>query len=152
MDVKQDTYEHVILVRTFISAIRYALECRGLVHDASKFQSPEKEMYDTWRPKLDALDIRSQEYKDALAQMMKDALPHHYAANRHHPEHFENSVSGMNIVDLVEMICDWIAAARRKNQTVDMAWVEQRFKIEKGTLLYAIIENTVEAFKQGKFD
>ena len=152
MNVEQDTKEHIELVARFISRIRKELGSRAICHDRSKLRSPEKEMYDTWRPKLDVLDIKSQEYKDALTQMMKDALPHHYAANRHHPEHFENGLAGMNVVDLTEMICDWFAAAQRKNQTVDMAWVEQRFKIEKGTLLYAIIENTVEAFKQGKFD
>ena len=44
---------------------------------------------------------------------MKIALDHHYAENRHHPEHFENGIQEMNIVDICEMIADWKAASLR---------------------------------------
>ena len=34
--------------------------------------------------------------------------------NRHHPEHFgEDGIRGMNLPDVVEMLCDWKAASER---------------------------------------
>jgi hypothetical protein len=34
--------------------------------------------------------------------------------NSHHPEHYGNrGISGMDLFDVVEMMCDWMAAARR---------------------------------------
>lgn len=40
---------------------------------------------------------------------------HHYASNRHHPEHFSKGVDDMTLVDIVEMLCDWKAASLRQN-------------------------------------
>ena len=44
---------------------------------------------------------------------MKPALEHHYAVNRHHPEHFTNGVNDMTLIDVVEMFADWKAASER---------------------------------------
>lgn len=44
---------------------------------------------------------------------MKPALDHHYAHNRHHPEHFPDGIRGMSLLDLVEMLADWKAATER---------------------------------------
>jgi hypothetical protein len=37
---------------------------------------------------------------------MAPALKHHYENNRHHPEHFKNNIDDMNLIDLIEMLCD----------------------------------------------
>ena len=55
----------------------------------------------------------SNEHKEAL-DIIKPAIDHHYKENRHHPEHFEDGISGMNLVDICEMISDWKAASDRK--------------------------------------
>ena len=44
---------------------------------------------------------------------MKPALMNHYAINSHHPEFYKNGVDGMDLMDLVEMFCDWKAATER---------------------------------------
>jgi len=44
---------------------------------------------------------------------MKPALEHHYALYRHHPEHFQNGIDDMNLIDLVEMFADWKASSER---------------------------------------
>jgi len=142
MNVQQDTENHINLVARYLSHFAWLLDERGDKHDSSKFESPEKEMYEVWRPKLDGLDIKSDEYKAALVEM-GSALKHHYAANRHHPEHFENGIRGMNLVDLVEMICDWLAAANRAGKQIDLEWASSRFGIEKDSPLYCIIANTI---------
>ena len=46
---------------------------------------------------------------------MNVALQHHYANYRHHPEHFEKGINDMNLVDIVEMICDWKASSMRQH-------------------------------------
>jgi len=51
-------------------------------------------------------------YKGFLKEMGV-ALQHHYENNPHHPEHFENGIKGMTLVDIVEMFCDWKAATLR---------------------------------------
>lgn len=86
-DSTQDTREHVSRVRALLTWIRNLLIARGNVHDASKFESPEKEIFDEVTPKLRDLTYGSEAYKAQLAAM-KPALDHHYAANSHHPEHF----------------------------------------------------------------
>lgn len=63
-------------------------------------------------PKLKGSDYGSEEYKGFLREM-KPALDHHYANNRHHPEHFEHGVGGMNLIDVLEMLLDWKAATLR---------------------------------------
>lgn len=54
----------------------------------------------------------SEEYTNYL-QEMNGALQHHYANYRHHPEHFDKGINDMNLVDLVEMFCDWKASSMR---------------------------------------
>ena len=88
------------------------LEERGKNHDKSKLESPEKEGYDVFKPALKSVPYGSPEYQKYLAQM-QDVVKHHYLCNRHHPEHFDNGIYGMNIMDLIEMLCDWKAASER---------------------------------------
>jgi hypothetical protein len=44
---------------------------------------------------------------------MDKALKHHYENNRHHPEHFPNGIQGMNLIDVIEMLCDWKSSTLR---------------------------------------
>ena len=88
----------------------------------------------------------SDEYKEFLAGM-KPALDHHYAENRHHPEHFENGIDGMDLFDLVEMLFDWKEATERHNngdilKSLDIN--EKRFNISPQ--LKQILANTVTNF------
>lgn len=88
------------------------LRRRARNHDASKLESPEVEVFDRETPILRGLTYGSAEYKECLARM-KVALDHHYAHNRHHPEWHQDGVRGMTLIDLLEMICDWVASSRR---------------------------------------
>ena len=55
-----------------------------------------------------------EQYIEAL-EKLKPALEHHYASNRHHPEHFVNGINDMTLIDVVEMFCDWKASTLRHN-------------------------------------
>lgn len=111
-DAKFKTMRHIETVRNFLNTcVRDLLE-RAELHDQSKLQSPEVEAFEIYTPKLRASTYGSQEYIDTC-RAMKPAIDHHHANNRHHPEYHANGIQDMNLIDLVELICDWKAAGMR---------------------------------------
>lgn len=112
-DSTEDTKNHIANVRKYILICMKELDNRAAKHDHDKIDDPtEKALFDEYTPKLKDCTYGSDEYKTYL-EGLKKGLDIHYANNRHHPEHFENGIKGMNIVDLLEMICDWKAASER---------------------------------------
>lgn len=111
-DSREDTLEHIGHVRRLLRDFCQALKERGLDHDLSKLETPEKEAYDLLTPRLAGLTYGSDEYRATLREM-KPAIQHHYAQNSHHPEHHAEGIRGMDLLDLVEMFCDWKAASLR---------------------------------------
>lgn len=106
------TLKHSRRVDVLLMELMWEIGLRVTQHDASKLEDPEKETFDTYSPLLRDCTYGSDEYKGYLAAM-QPALVHHYANNRHHPEHFPNGINGMTLVDLVEMLADWKAATER---------------------------------------
>jgi hypothetical protein len=111
-DSTTDTLIHIRRVQALLGRMARNLLERGEVHDASKLGPEEKPLFDEMTPLLKSLTYGSDEYKASL-EKLGVALKHHYAVNSHHPEHFSNGVSGMNILDVLEMLCDWKAASER---------------------------------------
>lgn len=111
-DSTKDTNDHINRVEDLLVQFSLELQHRGRVHDQSKLQSPEKELFDEYTPKLKGCTYGSDEYKEFLAEL-KVALDHHYAHNSHHPEFYSNGMAGMTIMDIVEMLVDWKAASER---------------------------------------
>lgn len=111
-DSRTDTLAHIATVRRNLAAVVRCLEDRAAAHDRSKLEDPEKAVFDEFTPKLKGSTYGGEEYKSFLAAM-KPALDHHYANNRHHPEHHPDGVRGMNLLDVVEMLADWKAATER---------------------------------------
>lgn len=109
-----ETQKHIESVRKYIRFMIDKIELRGVKHDSSKLESPEVELFAELTPKLAALTYGSEEYDKSL-EKLKPALDHHYASNRHHPEHFINGVTDMNLIDIIEMFCDWKASSLRQN-------------------------------------
>lgn len=150
-DSSRDVMVHQELVRAGISAVCKELFDRGHIHDNSKLESPEKEMFDEFTPKLKQLEYGSEEYKKSLEDM-GEALAHHYENNSHHPEHFENGISGMSLIDIIEMLCDWKASCERTsggdiNKSVDINI--KRFGIDDQ--LASIIKNTLSVLEKGYY-
>ncbi len=110
---RSDTRGHISWVRYYINHLLEALAERGKKHDASKLEDPELPMFAYYGPRLRGMEYGSDEYKTCLAEMKEQALDHHYECNSHHPEHYPNGISGMNLVDLLEMLADWKAATLR---------------------------------------
>jgi len=113
-DSGPDTRKHIGLVRERLAMVRDLLARRGEVHDQSKVvPGPEKEGFDVHRQMLDRLEYGTPEYM-AHVESIKPLMEMHYRNNSHHPEHYPNGVNGMSLLDLIEMLCDWDAAAHRK--------------------------------------
>lgn len=51
----------------------------------------------------------SPEYRASLKD--NNSLQLHYSQNSHHPEHHPNGVNDMDLLDFIEMVCDWKAAS-----------------------------------------
>ena len=111
-DSTDDTKAHIQRVEELLGVFGGELTERGKLHDQSKLVEPEKAIFDKATSALKELTYGSDEYKEQL-KSMKVALDNHYANNRHHPEHHSEGISGMNLVDLVEMFVDWRAATER---------------------------------------
>lgn len=109
-----ETQKHIEMVRKYIRFMIDRIETRGVKHDASKLETPEVELFTQYTPKLASTTYGSEEYQSYL-QGLKPALDHHYASNRHHPEHFVNGVNDMTLIDIIEMFCDWKASTLRMN-------------------------------------
>ena len=149
-DSRPETQAHIDRVRWFVNRAIVNLTARSEVHDKSKLLPPELEAFDIATPKLARLEFGSEEYKQSLREL-GPALQHHYEANDHHPEHFENGVRGMSLMALIEMLCDWRAASERVKQRTDdpdkvrtfesgLSWNKERFGISDD--LYGILLNT----------
>lgn len=139
-DCTLDVLQHKYVVAWYLSGIANILQVRALLHDNSKLISPEKECFDKWTPELKEHTFGSDYYKQALSEM-GEGLKHHYAKNSHHTEHFHNGIDGMNLLDVIEMVCDWKAAANAKGVTVDLEHAIERFNIS--SQLANIIRNTL---------
>jgi hypothetical protein len=111
-DSKADTLLHIKRVAELMIQASIELLRRANVHDNSKLESPEKELFDKFTPKLKDCTYGSDEYKEYLKEL-KVALDHHYANNSHHPEFFKNGINGFDLFDLVECFFDWKAAGER---------------------------------------
>jgi Family of unknown function (DUF5662) len=127
MDSKKETLKHIKTVQNFLDCVINNIDQRSRNHDQSKLNSPEVEIFDEVTPKLAALTYGSPEYFDVLKEMIP-ALEHHYKYNSHHPEHYENGIKGMSLLDLIEMIVDWKAATLRHNDGNLLRSVEQNQK------------------------
>lgn len=109
----ESTQAHIARVEELLQEIQRDLKQRGETHDQSKLEEPERSLFEQAYADLSAVEYGSAEYHEGLARARK-ALDHHYAHNRHHPEHFANGVNGMTLVDLIEMLADWKAASERR--------------------------------------
>jgi hypothetical protein len=111
-DQRFKTLRHIETVRNYLNTCIRLLLVKAELHDQTKLQEPEREVFDKYTPLLRDLEYGSEEYKACLREM-KPAIDHHNAHNQHHPEYWYNGIKDMDLLDLVEMLCDWKAAGLR---------------------------------------
>ena len=139
---KLETIAHIEMVRKYIKTFTDKLAQRGIDHDRTKLESPEAEGFAAVNEKLAGLTYGSDEYKQNLEDL-KPILAHHYAKNKHHPEHYKNGINDMTLIDILEMMADWKASTYRQHdgnllQSLDKN--AEKYDIQKQLL--QILKNT----------
>ena len=143
--------DHVDEVSTLAKNLCKLVIYRCNSHDSTKFSPIEYKLMAKHREKMDKCKFGTDEYNEIL-KLIEPAKLHHYKCNRHHPQHFDNDLSKMNLIDIIEMICDWISAARRQHkdgnikESINICINE--FNIQDP--LKGIIENTIELLNDDK--
>lgn len=103
--------EHIGRVQVLMQKVIGDLIKRACKHDRSKLLSPELEGFDR-SPPLNEIVYGSPEYLKSCEDL-KPTLEHHWSVNDHHPEWSSAGIKGMNLLQLLELICDWQAASER---------------------------------------
>lgn len=140
-DSRHDTIDHITKVRARLVEFQVLLDTRAALHDRSKLKEPEKSGYDRLAADLKDIVYGTDEYRAALAAA-KPVIDHHYAHNSHHPEHYPNGIAGMTLLDIVEMACDWAAAADRYGGLTLASLESNRKRWVISDQLYSILLNT----------
>lgn len=144
--ISYETYEHIYQVQRNLLKAAFLVQQRCLSHDRSKLSDPEVELFTIMTPKLKEAEYGSEEYKQFLVDL-KPALDNHYKCNSHHPEHYENGIEDMTLIDLVEMLCDWIAATKRtKNGDINKSISLNKERFNMSPQLTNILQNSVKLF------
>ena len=146
-DCTEDTLKHRKEVQNNLEDIIQILRNRGNTHDESKLHGEEKELFDQITQNLSKLDYGSPEYHKTISEY-KPKLQIHYKNNPHHPEHHQNNIQNMSLIDIMEMLCDWKAATKRHpNSSIynSLKINRERFNIPDN--IYQIIINTMITLK-----
>lgn len=142
-DSTKDTLDHIDAVQGLLKIVRDDLADRSYRHDKSKLGTPEKEAFDELTPKLKGSTYGSDEYKSFLKQLSGPLAHHYAHNDHHPeyfgdyvcvgcnakwaktgiPQHCDicfgtefkhtHDIGAMSLIQLTEMVCDWIAAGRR---------------------------------------
>lgn len=145
-DSMADTLAHIVTVSRRMRQFWRELEYRAAYHDASKLEEPEKSAYDALMEFKSTHDMTycSADYDEGL-KILGPALDHHYEVNNHHPQHYENGINGMSLLDVVEMLCDWKAAGERyKDGSIQQSLAHNKGRFGIDDQLFAVLENTVK--------
>lgn len=146
-DYIEDTKMHIAMVQMHLNRFILELKWRGQEHDRSKLQSPEKDIFQEGTPKVYGCKFGSLEYEQHK-ERVRPALDHHYAHNRHHPEHFEKGIDDMNLVDVLEMFVDWIASSKKYGSDIQEVLRINQERFEISPQLHSIFVNTVTMLQE----
>lgn len=136
------TMRHIEQVRKFITMFVKDLLDRADEHDQSKLAPPEVGPFTEFTPRLAKSDYGSPEYEEFRKQL-GPALDHHYAKNRHHPEHFPECDDGE--VARIEELLDEAKGACGKGSIIT-AYLEEQLKIAKSSVNRMNLLDIVECF------
>lgn len=124
---------HRVLVQANLLRIADALRARAALHDISKYSLDEFQAVVQIKKVAREFPYGSAEYNQAISDNSV-GLSKHFERNSHHPEFHSDGVQGMQLIDLIEMVCDWKAANTLRD---DVQWSNvtamhiERFKLSK---------------------
>jgi len=138
--------QHKESIAKYMAKFAAELSYRSAIHDVSKFKKEELEVYAEFIDEMNKHPFNSPEEKE-LREKYQTASIVHKKLNRHHPEHFENGMEGMNLIDLIEMLCDWRSASERSaGDSIRKGLPIMKDKYNISPQLLKILENTLKDF------
>ena len=147
-----DTRKHQQIVAERMVAVAKKVLDRAMKHDASKLEDIERSHYEgpVFSLNTENVEYGSERYKKLTDQMGK-GWDHHKANNDHHVEFFEpysvqtlnDPIRSMDMFALFEMLCDWVAAAKRKGNAPAKALDILIEKHPVSEQLQSILRNTL---------
>ena len=144
------TKEHIAEVQKNMSLIIDELKKRASNHDRSKLEEPERSGFEAMDAYCSAHPSAAQYGSEAYFEKLQKfnwVMDHHYKHNRHHPEYYSNFYSEMDVIDIIELICDWWSRKEFKDFREAAELVEQQSKrYNFPPILTSIILNTVNRF------
>ncbi len=149
---EKDVLEHKRRVARLMMGVAKELLDRAERHDDSKLNPAEACHYvePVWALNHEDVEYGSPQYVELTGQMGQGLL-HHYRNNDHHPEYYTRGmvcddfdpVSCMSLIALLEMVCDWVAAAERKGNDPALALEQMQKKYDVSEQLANVIRNTL---------
>jgi len=154
---ERDVESHVARVAEMLQRCSSYLLKRAETHDLSKLRVEEKKYYvlPVWELNSKKVKYGSDRYKEIIKKMGK-GLEHHLENNDHHIEFYEqflnceDPIKLMNLFSILEMLCDWIAAASRKGTDPAYGLKVVKDKWELSPQLESILRNTLEILQNDK--
>jgi hypothetical protein len=141
-----ETLKHIQKVRENIFKMILDLEQRMLNHDRSKLESPEREIFGEHHEELGKTVYGTPEYT-ALLEKVRPAIDHHYSKNSHHPEYYKDGINDMNLLDVLEMLLDWLASTERvKNGNIRKSIEHNTTRYGMSPQLAQIMLNTINRY------
>lgn len=142
-EARENVLEHSNKVKIVMTSLIQALEERADTHDHSKLSESELPRYAAYLDRMRGVKFGSSEYHKIRLEF-SDAHDLHYSRNRHHPEHFERGINGMNLIDIIEMLCDWKVASVAYGGNVRISLEIQKKALGISDQLASILLNTID--------
>lgn len=145
---RQVINDHRGRVFQYMSEISKDVMRRGNIHDESKL-GPEEFPYHVKEIEEFGKHMFGTPGYDAAKKRLGPAIKHHFLLNRHHPEHFVAEIDGMNLVDLMEMLCDWKSATLNHPESPGDMKRSLKLAVERYNIspqLAAILYNTINDY------
>jgi hypothetical protein len=136
-------WPHIYLVQLFLIRVVEALHVRIMSHDQSKLSRPEVKLFSELLPDISSPPRKGTFAHAKMIKSLNSAMDKHYANNRHHPEHHRNGIDNMDMVDLLEMLCDWKAVEGSGEFTIGELLEDARERHGIGEQLYNVLANTI---------
>ena len=138
--ITHETLEHILKVSNNINKIIKQLIDRIEKHDKSRLQQEELKEYSDLLIKLKTSDITSEAYQKLLVDY-NYIIKLHEKRNRHHPEFHYKGIAGMNLIDILEMLADWVAVHPKQTLWKELPVLKEKYQLDDQ--LFSIIKNTL---------
>ena len=142
---EKDIKSHIREVSRKINILVKLLKERALKHDKSKLQYPELQGF-IRMDQEPRYEYGTPAYFDKMKRY-EYVFKHHYENNPHHPEHYDGWICEMDLLDIMEMLCDWTSYREGLTAEEAIATVEQQAKrFHLSDELSSIMLNTLKRY------